>query len=129
MHKKVKSLWARRSREQAVFALGALLILVHTVDDSIALGAPDVAPTVITAIALLVAALYPLIGPWWFVVGVALFVGSTRLAGGIGHILSLADGDAAAGDYTGPSELLGALCVLGVGGAIVRRQVQARRAE
>ncbi len=119
----LQSLWAKRSREQALFALGAVLILVHTIDDSIALGSPDVPPTIITAIALLVAALYPVIGPWWLVVCVALFIGVTRLAGGIGHTVSLADGDTAAGDYTGPSEALGALCVFAVAGAIVRRHV------
>ena len=118
-------LWAKRSREQALFALGAVLILVHTVDDSIALGAPDVPPTVITALALLAAALYPVVGPWWLA-GVALFVGVTRLAGGIGHMISLAD-DPAAGDYTGPSEALGAVIVLAIGAAVVRGQVASRR--
>jgi len=108
-----------RTREQAVVALGGLLILIHTVDDSIALGEVDVAPAVISAIALVVAALYTVL-PWLIVVVAALFVGITRLVGGVLHIVSL--GDPSPGDYTGPFEALGALCVLAVGVGVVWRQ-------
>jgi hypothetical protein len=116
-----------RGREQALLALGAVLILVHTIDDSIGAGAVDAMPAAITALALLSAALYRFIGDWWLL-AIALFVGATRLAGGIGHIVSFADGDSAAGDYTGPFEALGALCVLAVAISIMRRQAVASRA-
>jgi hypothetical protein len=122
----LRGTWARRSREQALFALGAVLILVHTVDDSIALGAPDAMPTAITVLALLAAAFYPVIGEWWLL-AIVLFVGATRLAGGIGHIVSFADGDSAAGDYTGPFEVVGALCLFAVGASIMRRQAAGSR--
>ena len=120
-------LWSRRSREQALFAAGALLILVHTVDDSIALGEIDVMPTVITALALVTAALYPVLG-WQVIVGVALFVGVTRLVGGVLHVVSLVNGGGTEpGDYTGFSEALGALCVLAVAAGIVRHRTQRSR--
>lgn len=113
-----------RVREQALFALGGLLILVHTIDDTIALGEVDIAPTVITAIALAVAALYAVL-PWIVVLIAALFVGITRLVGGVLHIVSLSDPNP--GDYTGPFEAIGALCVLAVGVMVVRRRLAARR--
>jgi len=98
---RVKELLSGRStlgREQAWFALGALLILIHTVDDTIALGEVDIAPAVIEAIAVVAALLYRLL-PWFVALLAALFVGITRLVGGVGHLLSLAD--PAPGDSTG----------------------------
>ena len=62
----MKELLSGRSapgREQAWFALGALLILIHTVDDTIAPGEVDIAPAVIEAIAVVAALLYRLL-PW-----------------------------------------------------------------
>jgi len=109
-------------REQAFFGVGGLLIFIHTVDDSIALGEIDIAPAVIAVIALMVAALYTAL-PWFIVVVAALFVGFTRLAGGVLHLVSL--GDPSPGDYTGPLEALGALCVLA--DAVVMRQLALRR--
>ena len=124
---RVKELLSGRSapgREQAWFALGALLILIHTVDDTIALGEVDVAPAVIEAIAVVAALLYRLL-PWFVALLAALVVGITRLVGGVGHLLSLAD--PAPGDSTGIFEALRALCILAVAVGIVRRQVDARR--
>ena len=122
-----RGLWSRTSPEQALFAAGALLILVHTIDDSIALGAIDVPPTVINALALVTAALYSVLNRW-VIVGVALFVGSTRLVGGVLHIVSLVDGGGTEpGDYTGFSEALGALCVWAVAVSIVRHRTEPSR--
>ena len=123
----MKELLSGRStlgREQAWFALGALLILIHTVDDTIALGEVDIAPAVIEAIAVIAAVLYRML-PWFIALLAALFVGITRLVGGVGHLLSLGDPDP--GDYTGTFEALGALCILAVAVGIVRRQMDARR--
>jgi drug/metabolite transporter (DMT)-like permease len=77
----VKELLSGRSapgREQAWFALGALLILIHTVDDTIAPGEVDIAPGVIEATAVVAAILYRMV-PWFVALLAALFVGITRL--------------------------------------------------
>lgn len=97
------------SREQWLLTAAALLILIHTVDDTVAAGEVDPAPTLISAIALLAAALYRVL-PWWATVGLALFVGITRLIGGGLHLVSLLDGGGTEpGDYTGLLEALGAV--------------------
>ena len=91
----MKELLSGRSapgREQAWFALGALLILIHTVDDTIAPGEVDIAPGVIEATAVVAAILYRML-PWFVALLAALFVGITRLVGGVGHLWSLGDPD------------------------------------
>jgi len=124
---RVKELLSGRSapgREQAWFALGALLILIHIVDDTLALGEVDIAPAVIEAIAMVAAFALP---PAPVVRRSACCaVRRDHASGGrVGHLLSLAD--PAPGDSTGIFEALRALCILAVAVGIVRRQVDARR--
>jgi hypothetical protein len=123
----LRDIWSGRGTpvaEQLLFLLGAVFILVHTIDDTRALGEVDLAPTIINGIAFAVAALYRLL-PWPVVAVLGLFVAATRLVGGIGHISSL--GDPSPGDWTGPFEALGAICVLIVVVGVARRQLTRTR--
>ena len=119
----LRDIWSGRGTpvsEQVLFLLGAVLILVHTIDDTRALGEVDLAPTIINGIAFVVAALYRVL-PWFVVAIAGLFVAATRIVGGVGHISSL--GDPSPGDWTGPFEALGGICILIVVIGVVRKQL------
>lgn len=117
---------ANENREHVLFAVGTLLLVAHVINHTIADGAVDVAPTVITSATVVTALLYRVL-PKVVTLGVALFAGVTHTVGGIVHIVEIVRGSPAGGDYTGPLSTPGSLLLLFVASLIVRRWIGLRR--
>ena len=111
--------WTRRSREQALFAIGALLICIHVGDEIVSLGEFEPA-TVLAAAMVALVPFYPALSPRWRA-ALALGLGLMRVVGSVGHVLDVLRGTPGPSDYTGFFQLFGGILLVALGIAVVGR--------
>jgi hypothetical protein len=124
----VEEFWARPGWVQALFALGALGVVVHLLDEGRSAGEFDPLPASLLVGLIVLTALYPRLGGRWrgVLAVVALGLGIAHTIGGSLHLRSLLR-DPQPADATGPVELLGALLLLALALGTAVRLVRAGR--